>query len=121
MNRLATSGDFVAALIGDLRRRLDELDAEKGAVTGALRALEARESRRGRRDLDAVLIESIKASPGSRASFLALEFGVSPTTVAGHLRKLEQGGVVVKCGLGWELSNPRQATSTSRRGKQRPR
>jgi hypothetical protein len=110
--------NFVPTLIGDLRRRLDELEAERAAITRALSVLEVGESRSGRRDLQALLIESIRASPGSRGSFLALEFGVSATTVAGQLRKLEQSGSVVKRGLGWELSNPGQTTSVSRRRKQ---
>jgi DNA-binding transcriptional ArsR family regulator len=98
--------DFVAVLIEDLRSRLEELEAERAGIKRALRALEHRTSRHGRRDLEGLLIESIRASPGSRASFLALEFGVSASTVAAHLRKLEQSGSVVKRGLGWESSTP---------------
>ena len=95
--------DFVATLIADLQSRLEELETEKGAITRALRALEGRKPRTARLDLAAALIQSIGASPGSRASFLALEFSVSTSTVVAHLRKLEQSGSVVKRGLGWEL------------------
>jgi hypothetical protein len=97
-------GDFVATLIDDLRSRLDELNAEKVAISHALRALEGSKPQAPRRDLRAALIASIGASPGSRASLLALEFGVSTTAVTAHLRTLEQSGDVVKRGLGWELS-----------------
>lgn len=113
------SGEFVTGLVGDLRNRLVELEAEKGAITRALRVLEPRESRGRRRDLQTLLIERIQAFPGSRASLLALEFGVSPTIAAAQLRKLEQSGLVVKRGLGWELSNPREASPLSPLSKPR--
>ena len=96
--------DFIASLIADLRRRLDNLEAEKAAIGRALRALEGRKARGPRRELRAALIEGIRASPGSRASFLALEFGVSATTVTAELRKLEESDEVIKRGLGWELA-----------------
>jgi DNA-binding transcriptional ArsR family regulator len=100
-------GDFVTVLSADLRRRLRDLEAETAAINRALRVLEAREPRTDRRDLHAVLIDSIRDSPGSRVSFLALEFGISPETVTAHLRELEQSGAVVKRRLGWEVSRQR--------------
>jgi DNA-binding MarR family transcriptional regulator len=96
--------DFVASLIADLRRRLDEIEAERGAIGRALRGLEGRKARRPRRELRAALVEGIGASPGLRASFLALELGLSTSIVTGELRKLEESGEVIKRGLGWELA-----------------
>jgi hypothetical protein len=98
------SDDFIARLIGDLRRRLDDIETERTAITRALRALEPRKSRVPRRDLRAALVTAIEGSPGSRASFLALEFGVSTAAVTAELRALEQTGEVVKRGLRWELA-----------------
>jgi hypothetical protein len=96
--------DFVASLIADLRDRVADIEAEKAAIGRALRALEGRKARRPRRELRAALVEGIGASPGSRASFLALEFGLSTSTVTAELRKLEESGDVIKRGLGWELA-----------------
>lgn len=96
--------DFIATLIADLRRRLDVIEAEKAAIGRALRALEGRKARGPRRELRGALIKGIQASPGSRASFLALEFGVSASTVTAELRELEASGEVIKRGLGWELA-----------------
>ena len=98
--------DFVGTLIADLQRRLEELETEKAAITRALRVLEGRKPRATRLDLRAALIQSIGACPGSRASFLALEFSVSTSTVMTHLRMLEQSGSIVKRGLGWDLVTP---------------
>ena len=81
--------DAVPTLIAKLRTRLDDLEAEKLAITRALRALEGPKRRSPRLNLRAALIESIAASPGSSASLLALEFGVSASTVAAHLREFE--------------------------------
>src|SRR5579884_2960951 len=96
--------EFISKLIADLRTRREELDDEKAAITGALRALEGRQRRSPQRDLRPSLIQSLEASPGSRASLLALEFGVTTAIVSAHLRDLERGGEIVKQGLGWRLS-----------------
>jgi DNA-binding transcriptional ArsR family regulator len=105
--------EFITTLIGGLRDRLDELEAEKGAIKRALRVLEPHKSRGRRRDLQTLLIESIKAFPGSRASFLALEFGISPATAVRQLRALEQSGLVEKRGLGWALTGRGEASRLS--------
>jgi DNA-binding transcriptional ArsR family regulator len=112
--------DFMANLIEDLEGRLKDLETEKAAITRAVRALEGRKPRADRVNLQARLIERIRTSPGSRTSFLALEFGVTASTVATHLRKLEQSGAVVKRGLGWELSTRegQHEASRSRRSRQ---
>src|SRR4051794_19896048 len=99
--------DFMADLIGDLRHRLDEIDAEKVAIGRALRALEGPQPRQPRQQLRAALIEGLRATPGSRASFLALAFGVSAASVKAELHALERSGDVVKAGLGWRLAKQR--------------
>ena len=100
---MALVDDFLPSLIRDLRYRLDEIEAERAAIAGALHALEGPKRRRSRRDLCAALVDALAASPGSRASFLALEFGVCAATVTDDLLRLERNGEVVKRGLGWEL------------------
>jgi hypothetical protein len=97
----------VATLIRDLRCRLGELDAERAAIGRALRVLDAHNARQRPRDLGAALIDGLAAVPGSRASFLALELGVSAATAKTKLHELERSGDVVKRGLGWELARPK--------------
>jgi hypothetical protein len=98
--------EFVTKLIEDLRKRREELEGERTAITAALRALEGAPRRRGQRqrDLPSALVQSLAASPGSRASLLALEFGLSPAVVSLHLQDLERSGKIVKQGLGWRLA-----------------
>lgn len=115
-----TAADFSANLVGSLRQRLKEIEAEKGAITRALRVLEVRSpasSRNG--DLTSGLLESLKTSPGARSSLLALEFGVETALVAALLGDLEARGTVVRHGLGWELSNAAQTGARSPRADQR--
>jgi hypothetical protein len=100
--------EFITKLIDDLRKRRKEIDAEKAAITSALRVLEDRKRRSRRRDLRSALLESLAASPGSRASLLALEFAVSTTDVLALLLDLERAGEVVRSGLGWQLA-PRES------------
>ena len=96
--------EFVTKLIQDLRKRREELEGEKAAITAALRALEGVPRRSRQRDLRSALVQSLAASPGSRASLLALEFGLSPAVVSLHLQDLERSGEIVKQGLGWGLA-----------------
>jgi len=99
------SDDFVRTLVAELRGRLDELEAERGAIERALRELERGKTPAKRLDLPAALLKSIRSSPGSRGSFLALEFGVSIAAVTTQLRRLEERGQVVKRGQGWDLAD----------------
>jgi hypothetical protein len=95
---------FVARLVRDLRRRADELDAERAAIDRALRVLDIQEPQQHPRELRVALIESLAAAPGTRASFLALGFNVSAAAVKAELHELEKSGAVVKSGLGWRLA-----------------
>ena len=85
--------DFSASLVNSLRQRLEEIDAEKGAIKRALRVLEKRPTAGSRNgELSSRLLESLTTSPGARSSLLALEFGVEPTLVTALLGDLEARG-----------------------------
>lgn len=69
----------------------------------ALRALQGPTVRPSRRSLQQALRDGLRASPGSRASLLALELGVDVAEVAAALEGLEQRCEVVRAGMGWQL------------------
>jgi hypothetical protein len=95
---------FVPTLISELRARLSELENERLAITRALRVLEPMPSRRRTRSLDKRLLEQLRASPGSRASLLALEFGMDVAVVTAALGGLEKDGEAARAGMGWEVT-----------------
>ena len=98
------SAEFVPTLISELRTRLSELDAERVAITRALRALEPKPPQRGAGSLDTLLVERLRLSPRSRASFLALDLGIDVAVVTAALQALERNGKVTRAGMGWELT-----------------
>jgi hypothetical protein len=94
----------VATLVAELRTRLSELDEERVAITRALRVLEPKPPPRSARSLDALLIERLRTSPASRASFLALDLRIDVAAVTAALQALERKGTVTRAGLGWKLT-----------------
>jgi hypothetical protein len=97
-------GGFVPTLISELRARLSEIEAERVAITRALRVLEPEPPHRRTRPLDVLLIERLRISQGSRASFLALDLNVDIAVVTAALHLLERNGEVARAGMGWELT-----------------
>ena len=95
---------FVPTLISELRTRLSELEAERVAITKALRALEPKPSHRSTQSLDTLIVGRLRTSRGSRASFLALDLGVDVAVVTAALEVLERNGNVARAGMGWELT-----------------
>jgi hypothetical protein len=98
---------FVPTLISELKARLSEVEKERVALTKALLALEASAPRRRSPPLRQRLVDALERSPGSRASFLALELGVEVRIVSAVLEELTRDGQVARAGMGWALTGPR--------------
>src|SRR3712207_8540744 len=97
---------FVPRLAAELQARLDELEQERLAIPRPPRSLQPAPPRRRTRSLEFALIERLRASPGSRASLLALELAVDGSTVSSILRTLEMRGEARRAGMGWEMVGP---------------
>jgi hypothetical protein len=98
----------VPRLARELERHLNDLEDEVRCVRGALHALrgDQKNPSRKRRGLRQRLLAALAASPGSRASVLALELNLEVEDVKVELRHLSNARLVHAEGMGWRLSSP---------------
>jgi hypothetical protein len=103
---LHVDSPFVTHLRAELEARLAALVDETAAIRKALAALDRPSSRRPRRtrvDLGSQLLQELAATPGARASLLAMSLNRDPAEVQLVLSRLEASGQVSRSGLGWSL------------------
>jgi hypothetical protein len=95
---------FVGQLRDDLSARLVLLEREAKIIRRTLRVLGERPASGTKRSLAEDVVRELHASPGSRASLLALTLRRDVTEVQAVLRRLEVANAVERDGLGWRVS-----------------